>query len=525
MPANLWWLLVLPVLLWLALPPRPRAVALTAHLPEWLLAHAALRRRPPRLRGLRFVLLACACIAAVLAMAGPRLPGSPGARRLVVLLDGSASMAADAGAGRAGTRFAAAAAAVRERTAALGPHIAVDLLRCGGPLRRRSGASARALHDLGAPAGALLADLPAVAAAAAAQPDTAVWTLTDGQGQRALPTVGALSLFGDAAANAALREVRVTDHWPLPALQLAIALAYAGPAPASAELRVLGACAAMPPQTVALQPGAVANVALDLVRTAAGGALTVQIALPRDALPADDRWQATLPPLPAPRIAVLADAEAGPFAHVAAAALAGEVGGEVVPAAAGAEVGLLLVDGGRAPLVPGRVRALCFGSRFDDAAAEPWLDPTVADWDRSGPLTTGLDLSELRIRSAFPATLPAGEAFLWGLDPHGERVPLAVVAGTEQLASVHFAFRLQDSNLPLLPAFPQLLRRAFVRAFGAGAALADVTPPPPPGEIDLTDRANGPDRPLPPFAGPDRELAALVLLVGLAALALRAFVR
>ena len=84
-PEHLWWLLLLPVLFLLAMPPQPRTVLWTAHLPQWVAAQKVLRRRPPRLRGLRFLLLAIACIAAAGALAEPRLPGQPGPTRLVVL--------------------------------------------------------------------------------------------------------------------------------------------------------------------------------------------------------------------------------------------------------------------------------------------------------------------------------------------------------------------------------------------------------------------------------------------------------
>jgi hypothetical protein len=43
-----------------------------------------------------------------------------------------------------------------------------------------------------------------------------------------------------------------------------------------------------------------------------------------------------------------------------------------------------------------------------------------------------------------------------------EGEPLAVVRRHEGGASVHFAFALGESNLGLLPAFPSLLRRAFL---------------------------------------------------------------
>ncbi|MBL8729682.1 MAG: hypothetical protein JNM25_14730 [Planctomycetes bacterium] len=522
-PQRLWWLLLLPLLLWLALPPQPRRHAFTAHLAQWQAAHAALRRRPPRLAGLRFLLLALAATAAIGAHAAPQWRSGDGPRRLVVLLDASASMGARRADGT--SAFAAASALLRERLAALPPQVDVTVLRCGGPRLRRQGASARMLQDLGRPEGALDVDLPALAAAVAA-PDTAVWTLTDGQAQAALPVVGALSCLPATGPNAALLAVRVVDRWPLPQLSLSADLVLFAAAPRTGELRVAGAVAAAVPTRVELTPGVPLTIDVELARTAAGGVLELSLAVTGDVLPDDDVWRADLPALPAPRIAVLTDAEAGPFAAVAAQALAVEVGGTVTAASPGAEVGLLLVDGGTAAIVPGQVRALCFGCRLD-AAVEvvPWLQPRVADWDRQSPLTAGLDLSELRLAAAFRGVLPPGEAFLWADDDGGVRTPLAVVVDGGDTASVHFAFRLQDGNLPLLAAFPQLLRRAFVRCHGTAAAITVMTPTTATGEQDLQSAASAEDRPLPGFPTPDRELAAPCLLLGLLALALRAFVR
>lgn len=522
-PMLLWGLAVLPLLWWLSLPSRPRQETWTPHLAQWRLALGALRRRPPRFARLRFLLLALAAAAAALAAAQPVLPGEPGPTRLVVLLDTSASMAA------VDTNGAAAAARARQALtaafAALPPHVDVTLLATGGGLVRRHGASARALHDVAAPAGALDLDLDAVAAAAAASPHTVVWTLTDGQGQEQMPAAGALTTCVAAGPNAAITGLRIEDRWPLPGLSLSIDVIAFTAAACRGELRVAGAITDLAPRELELVPGSASTLDVEAVRTAAGGELRAELVIDGDVLRADDAWSVQLPPLPAPRIAVLVDGEAGPYANVAAKALAEEVGGSVVAPAAGSEVGLLLVDGGRVELTAGHTRALTFGCQLGGGGElRAWQRPLVADWDRQSPLTVGLDLSELVVSQAWRGVLPAGEPFLWAEDG-GAREPLAVVAGGEQLASVHFAFRLQDSNLPLLPAFPQLLRRAFVRAYGAGAAPVVRSLPPAAGEQDLLHPATGPDRPLPPFGTADTELAPWLLLAGLIALAARSFVR
>lgn len=517
-------LLVLPLLWWLSQPSRPRTAQLTPHLAQWQAALAALRRRPPRLARLRFLLLALAAAGAVAAFAGPTLPGRPGAERLVVVLDGSASMGARGADGRSG--WERAQAALRAGFAELPADLPVTLLRAGGPLLRRHGAAARALLDLGAPAGGQDADLGTLAREIHGVAGAAVWTLTDGQGAAALPGVGARTALRATGPNAAVLAVACDDKWPLPELELAVDVAAWADAAVTAQLVVDGALAAPMTRAVELAPGERRRETFAVARAGAGGPLVVRVVLAGDVLAGDDAWRAALPPLPAPRIAVLADAEAGPYANVAAAALAEEVGGQVVAAADKAAVGVLLVDGGSAPLAAGAVRAITFGTRLGAATAPPtpWLAPVVADWDRSGPLGAGLDLSDLRVAQAWRDVLPPGEPFLWA-DDAGVRTPLAVVAGSGDVASVHFAFRLQDANLPLLAAFPQLLRRAFVRSYGEGAAIASVSAPPAAGEQDLRRAQDGDDVPLPAFATPAVDLCGWCLLAALLALALRAFVR
>ena len=96
----LWLVPVLPLLWWWSMPPRPAQVQWTAHLAQVERALAALRRRPPRLMRLRFLLLVLAAVATTLSAARPVWRGTAGATRLVVVLDGSASMAARSDDGR-----------------------------------------------------------------------------------------------------------------------------------------------------------------------------------------------------------------------------------------------------------------------------------------------------------------------------------------------------------------------------------------------------------------------------------------
>ena len=521
-PELLWALAALPLLWWLARPPRPRRVLLSAHLEQWQLAMRALKRRPPRGSTLRLLLLALALIGATFAAAGPKTAGSLGPDRLVVLLDGSGSMAARRGEVSA---FARARQEIERVLAQVPEHVDVTLLRCGGDLRRRYGAAARALSDLGPPAGDLDVDLAGLADALRDE-RTAVLVCTDGQGQQRLPRACAMQVFETRGDNAAITAVRVTDAWPLPTLAVEVDVRVCADGEAPLTVRASGPIeGAEEREVVAWRDGEVVTAGFELTRTAAGGALELRAELPGDVLATDDARVVRLPPLPAPRIAVLADAEAVPFAAVAAQALADEVQGRVVAPTRGGEVGLLLVDGGEAKLVPGAVRAMTFGTRLDGGSEpEVWQPGGGLEWARDHVVTRGLDLSELRVDRAWRDVLPDGEPLLWA-GAGADRRPLAVLVQGDGVASLHFAFRLQDGNLPLLAAFPQLLRRGFVRSYGDAAALVVEGSPPPAGEVDLQDAVAGPSRPLPEFGGVERSLARWCLALGLLALGLRAFVR
>lgn len=526
-PQYLWALILLPLLWWLAQPPKPKKQVVSAHLAQWQLAMHALRRKPPRGSWLRFALLALALFAATIAAARPFQPAGVGPTKLVVLLDASASMAAKAG---EKSVFARAMEHLRAGLAAVPEHVDVTVLRCGGDLLRRYGSAARQLQDLGVPAGSLDADLVQLANELMTD-GSVVWTVTDGQGQAQLPQVGALRVLDTAGPNGVITAVRIVDAWPLPTLQIEVdVVAHATSQQVDASLHVHGAVREPQVMRVALPSGRSQTHKLSLQRSKSGGDLVIELRVASDRLQSDNRHTLRVPPLPAPRIAALADGDAGPFVRAAAAALAEEVGGEIVTIEAGQPVGLLLVDGGFVALQAenGELeqrRVLTFGTRLSqNAAPQPWLMPNPVDWSRTSELTRGLDLSELRIQRAWQDLLPDGEPFVWWVDGN-RKVPLGVVVDQGDTASVHLAFRLEDSNLPLLPAFPQLLRRAFVRSYGKAQTSIATPQVPPLGERDLTARVQADDRPLPAFGQPEVVLTRWFVAAGLLALAFRAFVR
>lgn len=524
-PERLFWLLLVPVVWWLAQPPRPRLAVLTAHLRQWLAARDALRRRPVRRRRLRTWLLLAAVALAVLGHSELRLRGSEGPDRLTVLLDGSASMQAREQDGS--SAWQRALGLLEREFARLPDQVEVRLLVAGAKLERRQGMAARSLQDLAPPGGACGIGLQAVASELANDPRSAVWTLTDGQGA-ALPDQGALTVLGSPRGNHAIASVQVTDRWPLPQLSLEVLVQDWSGRRTDAVLVVSGPVEPVPETALSLAAGARERVVLALLRQPAGGRLELQLRSSDDALAADDTWACQLPPLPAPRIAVWCDAEAGPAIHVAADAMAAEVGGSVVAAGSGEPAAFVLAEGGQADLRPGAVRSLSFGTRLPGVEQPvPWNDVAVLDWDRTDALTAGLDLSELRIAQAWRGILPKGKVLITGQVTGGPPEPLLVyVAGPEGIASLHAAFRLQDSSLWMLAAFPQLLRRSLLRAYGEAAAIVpDPQNLTATSESDLQQRGGGTDRPLPAFATEGRNLTVWCLVLALLLLALRSWLR
>src|SRR5690606_3255912 len=122
-PERLLGAALLLLLWWLARPPRPRRVVLTAHFGAWRRALTSVPRRRLRFRHLRFWLLAIAALLAVSASGEPIVGRRDGPARLVVVLDGSDSMAARLPGG--GTAWDAALARTRAEVEGLPGEVAV----------------------------------------------------------------------------------------------------------------------------------------------------------------------------------------------------------------------------------------------------------------------------------------------------------------------------------------------------------------------------------------------------------------
>ncbi|MCA8943762.1 MAG: hypothetical protein KDB80_14460, partial [Planctomycetes bacterium] len=360
-------------------------------------------------------------------------------------------------------------------------------------------------------------DLEALAVAVSSD-EVAVLSITDARGPAASPRTGGLRRVGRDASNRAITSCRIVDDWPLPRVSVACELERVGTSDRLAEVRVVLAGVELTRGTVEFDEDRATFEASFERRD--GGRLVIELCSPDVDFAADDRVAFEIPPAPRPGVAVLgpADAEGGVIG-IAAELLAEFGGGEVLES--GVErAGFVLVDGGAVAGLP--ARAVVFGSRLGDAGADQArIRPTVVDWDRVDPLLAGADLSELRVARAIPsAALPAGRTLI-----SGEDGPLAVVvdrgAGARTLCT---AFRLEDSNLGLLAAFPQILGRAYRSAWGASYEPRQL-----PGNIlssgeSIVRAAPLDDRALPAFGGEDRRLVVPLVLLALFALALRILV-
>jgi hypothetical protein len=427
------------------------------------------------------VLLLAAGFALVLAASDPVAGAQQGPDRLVVVLDGSASMAARTTPDAASSQELALRY-LRRRLARLPDSVTVEVVeQTGARLRRLAGPAAVALARPLDPVGELAVSLDALAQAAAA-PDSVVWVLTDGQRPVAARDGVEVLRFGAPAENCAILAAEFTSAWPLAAVLADVRVANYGAVARNVTLQAHGAGLTGPQEVAALlQPGQSGSVRIELPRSAEGGEVVLAIdPAAGDGLSLDDRLVVQMPPMPPPRIAVRQEKGAPAFLTAMAQALAAELRGEVLEAEAGQRCSLLLMEGGMAELAPGALPLVAFGVRKPGAADPPkiWASPTALDWDRADPLMQGLDLSELEVSFALAEDLPSGRVLVWGEDDQGQSRPLAVAVTGERATSLHFAFRLQDSNLGLLPAFPQMVRRVLLlsRAVSGLPSLADALP-------------------------------------------------
>lgn len=418
---------------------------------------------------------------------------APRPRALVIVADLSASMAArDGGAGL--TRMQAARWKAHEVLDGLDPVDRVAVVGAGrrprlllplatGPWRAKR---LLAALDPGEPA----ADLPAaIDLARTIAGDDAnqqagsarLLVLTDraGEGQ-GLPEDVPRILVGASSANAGLVGLRVEQRWGQPRARIFVRARNASDARIDAALSVrwllrmdaegreVGQAAEAGSVAVPLAPRSITNVEME-VAAGQGGLLEAHLEA-NDALPIDDDAFAVVFPHPRPRVIVVAEGEPDPF-------LVGAI--EVLSDSLDTEESFLTTPAALVELVPslGASDVVIFDRCAPDRAlplanvvtfrAEGAFAPvqsgeaaerlTPWTWDRRHPLLAQVALEPLRVGKG-RVLLPAeGDAVL----VRAEKGAIAVAGERGGMRVVAFGFAAKDSNLPLLVAYPLLLKNLF----------------------------------------------------------------
>ena len=407
-----------------------------------------------------------------LALAKPSVPGRTLLGRSVVwVIDGSASMNA---ASPGPSRFRHARDVVLSE---------IDLLRVGdegmvllaGPEPRVAASFTRDKDKLVGAVKAMEATVAAASLGGAVdlavaltrnRPDRTLVVVTDGS-DRSLDAALArhpgirVEEVGRSAANVAITAVDLRRS-PTQDLQseLFVTLRRFGghEAPVGLEVSLDGELIAT--EAVDLPPGrSVGRVFRDLGEV--GGLVRVHLET-GDPLPADDDAVVWLDP---PRRRTVLCVGCRPLT---ARALATDARFHVDAAAAspeGADVDLLVIEGGPIPARPGAPFLALGPSAFGEEAAGPEVPwPRVTEWKRTHPVMRFVEPAGLHISKARPSSdatwLPLVES------DQGPLITTGVVGGHRGVA-VHF--RPLDSDLPLRVAYPLLLLNASAWLTGEGA--------------------------------------------------------
>ncbi|GEM_PF-3337051 len=423
-------------------------------------------------------------------------------RALVIIADLSAGMAArDGGAGL--TRMQAARWRAHEvldgldaadRVAVVGagrrPRLLLPL--AAGPWRAKR---LLAALDPGEPSADLHAAIDLARTIASSLPEAKLLLLTDRGGvDQGLPEwqgqPGKASLLaagdvprivaGTSSANAGLVGLRVEQRWGQPRARIFVRARNASDARLDATLSVrwllrmdaegreVGQAAEAGSVAVPLDPGRITNVELEIA-AGQGGLLEAHLDA-GDPLAIDDDAFAVVFPHPRPRVVVVAEGEPDPF-------LVGAI--EVLSDSLDAEESFLTTPAGLVDLAPrlGASDVVIFDRCAPDRAlplanvvtfrAEGPFAPVQAGaaaerltpwtWDRRHPLLAQVALEPLRVGKGCMLVPTDGDAVL----VRAEKGPIAVAGERGRMRVVAFGFAAKDSNLPLLVAYPLLLKNLF----------------------------------------------------------------
>lgn len=417
-------------------------------------------------RHLLLLLQLLALLLVTLALARPAIEGrTSGARSVVLVVDTSASMGAT---DVRPHRLGAAVADARAALATLGPDDEAMLVEAG-PRTQVRVPFTRDLAQVGLALDRLVATeaegelRPAVQLAtslARSRPGLEVVVLSDG---------GPGDLQGVSTGSADVRYARVGTHGtnagitaldlrrsPVNDLdrQLFVTVHQFGPKVADGTVEVYVEGALLAVRTEALPPGEPVSMVFD-VPGAARGSLRVRLAMPGDALAADDQAWAVLAP-PASRRVLLAGAE-----PMAARALAAD------PRVTLVRVPLEQVT----PELLDSVDAALFAGAVPDAAAGrpyavlgpfpgspvtfgPTLDgPRILEWQRTHPVLRFVGLEGATVGRAHTVTDPGGLVPIVASDVG----PLVLAGERSGARVVALAFDPYATDLPLRVAWPVFL--------------------------------------------------------------------
>lgn len=422
------------------------------------------------------------CLIALAAMQPYWHGGAPGdARRLPVLVDVSASMAARAEPGGP-TRLEVARERVRELIDGLGPDAELALIAFGDRAWRLADFTdnRRVLHD--AVDALAVEDVPGHAgdalrlaqAMGQAVPIDEVLLLSDGNLPSRTDTELAYRLdyrlIEPGGANLGITACearqRADGRWEV-LVAVSADVAHGG----SGSVRITRGDEPLATELVAVEAGDTRRLLLSLSSGAAG---LIEVAVERDgfdALPADDRAWLELPR--ARPLRVLVEEGLDPW-RLAATALpstelvdaAGRPDLAIAAGASAAALGAAVHVGTGAP--PGAIADLV------EVVEEPG---TVVDWVRTAPPLRHVDLTDLVLLDDVRWRGPAGVFDLenrgWRVLVHGANGPLAVERREDGRVAYHLLFDVRRSTLPYRVGFPVLVAN-LVQEARRLAGLAEV---------------------------------------------------
>ena len=447
--------LVILLLHWLR-PPPPKVLV-----PSGLLwARIARDAKRPDARRLLLLLLALAAgLSMALALTRPEAPAiAASTQRLMLILDNSASMAAQMHDGRSRWQHAIEQASALLRSSAAPSEVmlldTIGRLRASGFVDRDS-----ALAALGRASVASwgIARMPPAPLPAGAQ----VHLFTDGVAPIEMPQGAIVHPVFEPADNVAVTAFAAR---PLPQeptrFEAVVQVLNASPGERRVRLLIAGGAHFSIAQDLDLRAGETVNAVFD-VSDFEGGVLGATAICEADAFALDDSAYALIPPHRPKRVLLVT--EGNPALGDALRNLPG-VRLTVVPPTGYARAGEhdAFVFDRFAPLEPPPAGVLLLrppARKWLAGQATPRVGPRIVDWNEEHAVTGTIAWRKLRLARASleAATRTDSHALVLA---HGSASGALVTAGETPVRWIKLGFALQDSNFALQPDFPVFLGNA-----------------------------------------------------------------